>query len=70
MEERPAEGAGEDADSHSIDSAKTVPMDSEEAVQVGRYIFVNHGNAPRNSKIWCVSVATCFGCSFVCMCVC
>ncbi|XP_042859360.1 condensin-2 complex subunit G2-like isoform X3 [Penaeus japonicus] len=37
VEERPAEGAGEDADSHSIDSAKTVPMDLEEAVQKEPY---------------------------------
>ncbi|ROT83698.1 hypothetical protein C7M84_023121 [Penaeus vannamei] len=37
VEERPAEEAGEVADTHSLDSQQTVPMDAEEAVQKEAY---------------------------------
>ncbi|XP_047468788.1 condensin-2 complex subunit G2-like isoform X2 [Penaeus chinensis] len=37
VEETPAEGAGEVADTHSLDSEQTVPMDAEEAVQKEPY---------------------------------
>lgn len=40
VEERPAEEAGEVADTHSLDSQQTVPMDAEEAVQVRKYIYI------------------------------